>query len=337
MPTVHTNLITGAQLLAETLETQYRKDPRGVFKAVGLDYRRLAVPGARYPRYRLVELWKAAVECTGDPCFGLAVGTRIRPTTLHAIGFSWLSSRNLREAFQRLIRYYHVLSTGPVELELTDQDDGTVIFRIHDDAEQPSADAAIDAFAIGLVKLARLASSNQFHPVGVTFQHAEHGCLEEYIQAFSAPVTFGAAENSLIFDRAALETTLPGDNPELANCNDIVAERYLASLNQTRISSEVRKLLVEMLPSGTATETAIAQRMHRSTSTLQRQLHAEGTNFKQLREETRRALAEEYIREHALSLSQIAYLLGFSDQSNFSRAFRRWTGMAPREYRGQTL
>ncbi len=336
MPTVHTNLITGAQLVAETLETQYRKDPREVFMAVGLDYRRLAVPGARYPRSRLVNLWQAAVEYTGDPCFGLAVGARIRPTTLHAIGFSWLSSRNLREAFQRLIRYYHVLSTGPVELELMDLDDGIVAFRIHDDPEHPSADAAIDAFAIGLIKLARLASSQQFHPLSVTFQHAEHGCLEEYIRAFNAPVTFDAADNSLIFDRTALEATLPGDNPELANSNDIVAERYLASLNRTRISSQVRRLLVEMLPSGTATETAIAKRLHRSTSTLQRQLHAEGTNFKQLREETRRALAEEYIRERDLSLCQVAYLLGFADQSNFSRAFRRWTGLAPREYRNQT-
>ena len=96
MPTVHTNLITGAQLLAETLETQYKKDPREVFAAVGLDYRRLSVPGARYPRCRLVDLWQHAVECTGDPCLGLAVGLRLRPTTLHAIGFSWLSSRNLR-------------------------------------------------------------------------------------------------------------------------------------------------------------------------------------------------------------------------------------------------
>ncbi len=333
MPTVHTNLITGAQLLAETLESQYQRDPRQIFASAGLDYGRLAVPGARYPRHQLIDLWQAAVECTGDPCFGLAVGMRVRVTSLHAIGFSWLSSHSLLEAFQRLIRYYQILSTGPTRLKLMNHGDGNMAFLICEDPRFPATDAMTDAFAVGLVRLARLASTTNFHPLSVTFQHPEHGCMEEYIRAFNAPVVFEARDNALILDRTVLEAKLPGNNPELASSNDIVAERYLANLNLTRVSTEVRRLLVEMLPSGAATESAVAQRMHRSVSTLQRQLNAESTNFRRLREETRRALAEEYIRERELSLSQIAYLLGFSDQSNFSRAFRRWTGMTPRNYR----
>jgi AraC-like DNA-binding protein len=86
------------------------------------------------------------------------------------------------------------------------------------------------------------------------------------------------------------------------------------------------------LPSGGAHQDRIANSMHRSSSTLQRQLQSEGTSYREILKETRFGLAKEYLRDHRYSHAQIAYLLGFSDQSNFSRAFKRWTGVAPRQY-----
>ena len=133
----------------------------------------------------------------------------------------------------------------------------------------------------------------------------------------------------MVFDKTTLETPLPGDNLELALASDRIAEDYIEALDPNSVSTAVRKLLIELLPTGDASQHAIARQMHRSLSTLQRQLSAEGTNYKDIREHTRRDLAEQYVREGRYSLSQIAYLLGFSDQSNFSRAFRRWTGSTP--------
>ena len=99
-----------------------------------------------------------------------------------------------------------------------------------------------------------------------------------------------------------------------------------------RVATEVRKLLIDLLPTGKANQQNIAGRLNKSVSTLQRQLSAEGTTFREIQDETRQALAEEYVLEGKHSLSQIAYLLGFSDQSNFSRAFKRWSGATPSEY-----
>jgi AraC-like DNA-binding protein len=135
-----------------------------------------------------------------------------------------------------------------------------------------------------------------------------------------------------VFDKATVEAPLPGDNLELALANDRIAEDYIEALDPSTVSTAVRKLLIELLPTGDANQDAIARQMNRSLSTLQRQLSAEGTNYKDIRELTRRDLAEQYVREGRYSLSQIAYLLGFSDQSNFSRAFRRWTGHSPGAY-----
>ena len=204
--------------------------------------------------------------------------------------------------------------------------------RFPDESQAPCA-ANTDAFVCALVRLMRAVTRPEFCPQSVRLPHGDQGHAERYHAALGPGVSFNQPDTAICVARAEAEAPLPGNNPELAHANDEVAERYLASLDPARVATDVRELLVEMMPSGTVRQEDVAQRLNRSLSTLQRQLSGEGTSFQQLRDQTRRRLAEEYIRQNELSLSQIAYLLGFSDQSNFSRAFKRWTGMSPREYR----
>ncbi|UCG73393.1 MAG: AraC family transcriptional regulator [Chromatiales bacterium] len=331
----NTNLATGAQLVAETLELDYGIDPAEVFAVAELDMSRLKVPGARYPWPNLRTLWEEATQRSGDPCFGLAVGARVRIGVYHAIGFSWVSSATLLEALQRLVRYRRVLSTVEIDvgLEPTPNDEWCLSIRFPDPS-LAAGRANTDGFARGMVGLMQAATRPEFFPAAVHLPHDDAGQAARYREALGPGVRFDQECCRVVLARADAEATLPGNNPELASANDMVAERYLASLDPSRVATEVRELLVEMMPSGTVRQEDVAQRMNRSLSTLQRQLTSEGLNFQHLRDETRRRLAEDYIRSNELSLSQIAYLLGFSDQSNFSRAFKRWTGMSPREYRG---
>jgi AraC-like DNA-binding protein len=329
----NTNLATGAQLLAESLSLDYGIDPQEVFAVAELDMSRLKVPGARYPWARLHVLWEEAMRRTGDPCFGLVVGARVRVAAYHAIGCSWISSATLLEALQRLVRYRRVLSTVEVDVALEADGDAYCLKVCFPDSVPAPVNGQIDAFARGLLGLMRAATRPEFEPLSVNLPHDDASQPERYRDALGAGVRFNQAHTKICVSRADAEAPLPGDNPELANANDVVAERYLATLDPARIATEVRELLVEMMPSGSVRQEDVARRLHRSLSTLQRQLSGEGTSFQRLRDETRRRLAEEYIRSNDLSLSQVAYLLGFSDQSNFSRAFKRWTGMSPREYR----
>jgi AraC-like DNA-binding protein len=331
----NTNLATGAQLLAETLENDYEIDPAEIFAVAGLDMSRLKVPGARYPWDGLRVLWQEAARRSGDPCFGLAVGARMRVAVFHAIGCSWISSATLQEALQRMVRYRRLLSTAALEarLETTSADGCCLTVHFADPADAPGR-ANADAFARGVVGMMRAVTTPEFCPLSVRLPHDDAGQAERYRAALGPGVCFNQPDVGVCITLADATAPLPGDNPELAHATDIVAERYLASLDPARVATDVRELLVDMMPSGTIRQEDVAKRMNRSLSTLQRQLSGEGTSFKQLRDETRRRLAEEYIRANELSLSQIAYLLGFSDQSNFSRAFKRWTGLSPREYRG---
>jgi AraC-like DNA-binding protein len=328
-----TTIAAAARLIGETLQNNYSQDPVPVFEQADIDLARLDVSGARYPYSSMQKLWTASIEATGDPCFGLTVGKNIRPTTFHALGFSWVSSRTLLESLQRLCRYSKLLTTAPSAITLTNTGG---IWTLHDEAlvnkEREYHPASADAFFMAVIGLCRQASNTHFKPAQVNLRYRDPELIETYVNAFECPVHFNADHPSICFDAAGLEAPLPGDNLELALTNDRIAEEYIAALNPAAISTEVRKMLIELLPSGEASQQHVAKQMNRSLSTLQRQLASEGTSYKSIREQTRQELAEKYVREGRYSLSQIAYLLGFSDQSNFSRAFRRWTGHSPGNY-----
>jgi len=157
--------------------------------------------------------------------------------------------------------------------------------------------------------------------------------MEQYIDTFQAPVLWAKSENALYFDARVLAQPIPAGNEELATETGRIAERYLATLDPERVQDRVRKILLILLPSGEVDQEAVAKTLHRSVSSLQRQLRAEGASYRQILDETRVTLAQQFVREKRYSLGQIAYLLGFSDQANFSRAFKRWTGHTPTQFR----
>ena len=326
-----TTLAATAKVIAETLETHYSVDPTPIFAQVGLDISQLSAPGARYPTRNMQALWRAAVDVTKAPCFGLFAGSRVRPS-FHALGFSWIACQSLLDSLRRLCRYHDVITTMPLILNLNETDDCYEMTIEYPDPEFAPEIASIDAFVAAIVQLCRAATDSAFAPLSIAFKRSNRCPIDIYEQVLGCPVTMGAERITLRFDRESLEKPLPGINLELAQANDSVVEKYLASLDSRTVASAVRELLIAHLPSGNPNQNRIAERMNRSLSTLQRQLQQEGTSYRQIRDDTRRQLATEYVRESKLSLSQIAYLLGYSDQSNFSRAFRRWTGVTPKEF-----
>jgi len=155
---------------------------------------------------------------------------------------------------------------------------------------------------------------------------------EAYREALGAPIRFNADVGILHFDKATMRAPLPHGTPDIAMATDRIAEQYIETLDPHKVASQVRRLLIDLLPSGKADQELVSSRLNRSTSTLQRQLQAEGMTYRDVLESTQRSLAKTYLRDKKHSHAQIAYLLGFSEQSNFSRAFKRWTSMSPRRY-----
>jgi len=329
------SLAMAIHLLAESLQQEYGIDPVPIFARANIDVTQEASPQCRYPLSQIRKLWSAAVTATGDPTIGLRTGWYARPANFYAFGFSWLASASLLGGLKRLCRYHKVLSTASVELSLTEHADSYALSAAFPDEARSPPKEGIDAGMTALLKLCRVAAEKDVWPIRVELVCDDSVHPEAYREHLGAPISFGFDVGTFYFDKATLEERLPGSTPDVAKATDRISEQYIETLDPHQVASQVRRLLISLLPSGNADQDLVANRLHRSTSTLQRQLQAEGLSYRHILDNTRQSLAEEYLRQGKLSHAQIAYLLGFSDQSNFSRAFKRWTHKSPREY--QTL
>jgi AraC-like DNA-binding protein len=125
------------------------------------------------------------------------------------------------------------------------------------------------------------------------------------------------------------------ENKALARSNDQVLDGMLRQLTESDIVSKIKRLVIDALPSGAPSEESIAEALHISPRTLNRRLADQDTSYRELLSEVRRDMAEKYIADPTIPIAEISYLLGFSEVSSFSRAFKRWTGEPPGTFRAK--
>lgn len=317
--------------IARTLD-QRGMDSQKLFVEAGLDPALLTDPNARYPVEFTTRLWELAVEATGDDALGLDVAQNVGATTFHALGYSLAASSSLKEAFERLLRYCRIVTDAA---DIYFNREGPVYrFTIRIPLSNPRpACAAIDASMAFIVKLCRDLYGPDLNPTEVEFTHPEPKNLEKFEEFFRAKMDFEAPFNSFCLDTAVVERHLRTGNPELARINDQVVKEYLARLDRENVSNRVHVLLTEQLPTGEVTQESVADQLHMSLRSLQRKLSEEDVTYKEVLDNTRRDLAVSYMQEGGHSINELTYLLGFADGSSFSRAFKRWTGKTPRQYR----
>lgn len=326
-----TTLSSWARLVWEELH-QRKLDAHAIFDAAGLDPSSLQDPNARFPAARMSQLWQLAEEKTGDPAIGVAIGMRWNPTTFHALGYAWLASATLAQAFHRLARYSRLINDAS-EFTLATVGTNYLVTGAVKDPGFVLSPIAIQATAVAVVRMCRMAQGESFSPVEVQFPFAPTAATLALEVNLRAPLRFGCDRAGMLIDRQDMERPLPTSNPELSRSNDEIVMKYLGRLDQQQLTQQVRRCIVEALPSGRIREEDVAAALNLSTRTLQRRLLEEGVNFGELLQAVRRELAQNYIDDSQLNVSEIAYLLGFSDQANFTRAFKRWFGTSPSDWR----
>jgi AraC-like DNA-binding protein len=316
--------------LKEALQL-YGLDFAVLARRAGLDPGLLTEPNARYPTAPLQKLWEIAAEESADPVFGFRVGSLVRPGTFHALGLGIVSSTSVLAALNRIQRYSSIVSTngrlvllqqdGLVGLE-TRADRVTVMPTIH----------CVDALVVGLCRILEQCAGPSAMPARVVFMRPRMAPAEAYREILGCPVDFDGPHIAIWFDAAAAAQPVLSGNAELAAEADKLSARYIDELAPDSTAARVRTLLLKAMPSGDFGRDAIARSLNQSASTLRRRLRDEGATYQELLDATRHEMALEYLRQGGHSLVDVAFLLGFTDQSNFTRAFRRWTGKTPREY-----
>lgn len=310
-------------------------DSGDIFAAAGLDLGRSRDPSTRYPADRMTRVYELAERATGDPSFGLSIAEHVHPTSLNALGYSLFASQDLESFCRRIVRYFGVVSTNAV----TEVDAGDTEFQLSMlPAIGLSCFAPQDAWLATLLRFSRFIYRPSFNPLRVYLRRPEPdrniGAFNDW---FRAPIEFGSARNTLVFDARDMRVRLPAANAELARQNDQVVMTMLKRIDRSDIITQVRASFIALLPSGECSKKNVAAQLNMSERTLQNRLTARSTSYSHLLSETRRELAEQYMNQSLHSISEVAFLLGFSEISSFSRAFRAWTGLSPSAYRERHL
>ena len=331
LPLQHSILGTFLLPVAQALRL-HGVDPMELMAEVGIDVAKIANPDWRVPHDNFNLLMQRCVEESDDEAFGLLAGEQMQPQALHGLGFAWLASDTVYDGLKRLARFGKLVSTA-AEISLLEEADLVVLdlgrIPLSENFHFSSRD-----YAIGMVKrMCSLALGDFLAPVKVQLERPEPQSAGRWESMLAARVEFESSRSCLAWYRADILEPLVTGDPELARVNDEQTQAYLDSFVVQSISRGVVDKIVEHLPDGPPNQQQIAQALHVSNRTLQRKLKDEGTSFMDLLQDTRLQLARKYLSHPNRSVVETAYMLGFSEPSTFSRAFKRWTGVAPADFR----
>ncbi len=311
-------------------------DPRPLLERYGLTPARLAEAGGRLSIPRFMHLGHAAIEQSREPALGLCMGRHSRLGQLGLAGITAAQAPNLGEAARTLLRFEPLYAANYRGQSSFEEDSQGAWLRFYSISPYNAYNRfVVDSVLSGwLAQLSDLAGQAvQAERMEIEFDSPPYA--ERYQALSLAPVQFGAQNNQLRLARATLGLHNPAHCPSTWQHLLQLCEQEL--LERTRIRSlgeRIAHLLGPLLNGGREPDLEeVAQRLQLPTWTLRRKLAEEGTQFRAILNDTRRDLAMSYIRDTELAFGEIAYLLGFASAEAFQRAFKRWSGVTPGEFR----
>ncbi len=277
------------------------------------------------------ELYGAVLEISGDPGVGLKIGSEERPEYYSPIAIAALYSRTFRDALNRIARYKRL--TSPQEIRITERGKECVVEFVWLLAEMEEAPIWIDMCFAWTVTIGSRGTGRRINPLRVELRRPEAN-RRVYEGHFRCPVKFAARHNRLFFRVEDINRPFVTHNPDLL---DLVSPQLEAELTQQlsgeSLKEQVKSVLKKLLAGQRPRLEDVALELRVSTRTLQRRLLEERITFHSVVEEARREMAQHYLLESSLELNETAYLLGFEDPNSFIRAFHKWEGMPPGEWR----
>jgi AraC-like DNA-binding protein len=295
----------------------------------GLTRQQIDDPGVRLEvknQIRFLELVATAVK---DDFLGFHLALKVDLRTMGLLYYAQASSDTLEEALQRGVRYISMVNEG-LALSFQGRGDVGINFEYagvarHSDRHQ------IEFSMVTLVRICRQLTKRHLLASRVSFTHRRSDDISEFRTFFGCDVTFGAPVDRVIFSKSSREMPLVDADPYLNEllikyCDQAIADR---STKRGSFRLSVENAIALLLPHGKAHASEIARKLGVSRRTLARRLASEGLTFAGIVQSLKSDLAKRHLTDQTLSVSEIAWLLGYQDVSAFTHAFKRWTGKAP--------
>lgn len=313
------------------LLSRYQQELASLSK-LGIGLAEYADPDTRLALSDAIDLLNESIRITGDPALGLRAGELIEAGDFDALEYAARSCSNLREAIECLIRYVRLMIDA-AEINLIVQGETSIVrYDIVDTVPIPPA--AIDFVIAALMNHMRQQTGGKELAHEIHFTHAPTSYLDEYQRVFRTKVVFNAKHNQIIGHPSTLNTPMIRANPRLYAAFELHARRMLHALQQKdTIGDKTRALVLSRLRRSDVDMQSVARALSMSVATLRRHLAEEKLTFKDIVEELRKELARRYLSEPGRSIREVAFLLGYSDNVTFNKAFKRWTGMTPTDFR----
>jgi len=320
---------------AKTLSSYLIKrgiDPQQIETTIGNAISDLDSTDFRLPIERYHALWDLALDYTNNPALGLELGSHPINEEMGLVGHIFFNNATLELALKQLERYYSLINEG-MHIELTTDDQFAYIHYLCN-VKRAYCIADMDRTLAISIHRAKQYISPTLSIEFVCFQHSAPTYIDHYSEVFPCPVQFGKEHCCIAFKKRYLDFELPKRSSYLHKILTGHIESLLSRIKpKPSLSDKVRKLIEQKLAKDCVDAEHIAEKLFMSRHTLYRKLKQEGMAFHELVDQVRKEKALFYLSSGKRSLSEIAFLLGFSELSAFSRAFKRWTGQSPAHYK----
>jgi AraC-like DNA-binding protein len=326
----HTHLSSLAAQLVKTLELRGHQR-QALLREAGVDPEVLGRADGRLPSRQVDRLWEIGMRESGnDWTIATDTARRYEVGALHVLGFGLSACANLIEASERIARATAIFNTALSATCTCTDEEFQVVFAYQYLDTAPAKN--IGSAAI-LLQIWRGLLGPQVRPVRVQLANVDrprnatwHDGLADF---FDCPVQYRQAQNSIALPLAVAKQPLPFANPIVSARGDAVIADFLAELDRSAIANAV----IRCIGAGLVQQENVARELNMSARTLQRRLQGAKLSFAQLLADARRDLSRHHLRNGDLAVKEIAYLLGYADPANFSRAFRAWYGVSPEMFR----
>ncbi len=319
-------------LLAQVIDS-YEVNSQKIFFDAGIDLNTLKKSNSRVPAKPMSRIWQQAVAQSQDPYIALRMAKHFQPSAFGALGMRLAVSRHIYEALQRGAQYSHFISDATQCI--IEEDNSVVAYRINarDPLKPASTTSAIEAVFSCLFNLLQVLKSGPLVAKAVHFQHSFSGSVTPYEDFFGCRVYFSSYCNKLEFHKKDIFEEQIFSDPQLASSLGEWVEQGIAALNVNSTAICVQKYIMQDIVYGDVDLPTVAKKIALSPRVLQRKLKDEGTCYSAMLNDCRLKMVMKLIAHNQRPLSEVANMLGYSDQSNFTRWFKRATGTTPRNFR----
>ena len=305
-----------------------------LLEKTGISPETLNEADARIPLSKYHLLYKTAVELSKDPAFILKTAEQYEPEHFGILDNMLKCCKNIYEANHQRERFYRLMATQYQISFVRNDNDFSILFTPED--QQSYFPNSEEALSVEYITSYKKLTERTILPLEVHYTFSKPSYYEEYLRIFQCPVLFDQNQTCMIFDLKVEDIPITTYNSYLNSFLTQHASEKLEKLNalvDSTFSNKISKIIMEEMSKGEVSIEKVADRMFSTRKNIYVKLKEEGTSFSELLQNIRKELAKSYLNQRDLSITDIAYILGYSERSTFYRAFKKWYDQTPKEYR----